>query len=57
MSDRTKIRSVETEQAYREILGRLSYYSKAIRSGLPFPKTRRIVFLQDRPGTLPGWVI
>jgi CRISPR-associated protein Csm5 len=41
--------------SYRQILGQLSYYAKAIRSGLPFPKTRRIVFLEDRPATLPGW--
>jgi CRISPR-associated protein Csm5 len=44
-----------TDETHREILGKLSYYSKAIRSGLPFPKTRRIVFLQDRPAALPGW--
>jgi CRISPR-associated protein Csm5 len=43
------------EESHRAILGQLSYYSKAIRSGLPFPKTRRIVFLQDHPSTLPGW--
>jgi hypothetical protein len=23
---------------------------------LPFPKTRRIVFMDNRPATLPGWV-
>ncbi|MGI8989864.1 MAG: type III-A CRISPR-associated RAMP protein Csm5 [Bryobacteraceae bacterium] len=27
-----------------------------IPSGLPFPKTRRIVFLNSQPATLPGWV-
>jgi CRISPR-associated protein Csm5 len=28
----------------------------AIKSGLPFPKTRRVVFLKNKPATLPGWV-
>ena len=46
-----------SEPSYREILGQLSYYSKAIASGLPFPKTRRIVFLGDQPATLPGWAL
>ena len=27
-----------------------------VRSGLPVPKTRRIVFLRNHPATLPGWV-
>lgn len=27
-----------------------------LQSGLPFPKTRRIVFLNNQPATLPGWV-
>jgi hypothetical protein len=26
------------------------------RSGFPFPKTRKIVFLENKPATLPGWV-
>ncbi len=43
------------DEAHREILARLSYYAKAIHSGLPFPKTRRVVFLEDRPAALPGW--
>ena len=38
-----------------EILGNLPFYTRAIASGLPFPKTRRIVFLEDQPATLPGW--
>lgn len=40
---------------YRRILGQLPYYARSIQSGLPFPKTRRVVFLEDRPATLPGW--
>jgi CRISPR-associated protein Csm5 len=40
---------------YRKLLGRLPYYERAIRSGLPFPKTRRIVFEKNEPSTLAGW--
>ena len=45
-----------TGEDYRKILGAQSFYQRAIQSGLPFPKTRRIVFTGDRPTTLPGWV-
>lgn len=41
---------------YRAVLGALPYYERAIKSGLPFPKTRRVVFLRNKPATLPGWV-
>ena len=41
---------------FRQMLGTLPYYERAIKSGLPFPKTRRIVFLKNKPATLPGWV-
>jgi CRISPR-associated protein Csm5 len=41
---------------YRKLLGRLPYFERAIRTGLPFPKTRRIVFEQNQPSTLAGWV-
>ena len=41
----------------RKILGAQPFYQRAIASGMPFPKTRRIVFLDDRPATLPGWVM
>lgn len=40
----------------RDILRRLPYYERAIRSGLPFPKTRKVIFIGNQPGTLPGWV-
>ena len=45
-----------TGEEYRKILGAQSFYQRAIQSGLPFPKTRRVVFTGDRPTTLPGWV-
>ena len=41
---------------YRKVLGALPYYERAIKSGLPFPKTRRVVFLKNKPAALPGWV-
>jgi CRISPR-associated protein Csm5 len=41
---------------YRQILNQYSIYNRALASNLPFPKTRRIVFLNNRPATLPGWV-
>ncbi len=41
---------------HRKVLGMMPFYERAIKSGLPFPKTRRVVFLKDKPATLPGWV-
>jgi CRISPR-associated protein Csm5 len=40
---------------YRQILKSISVYNSALASGLPFPKTRRIVFVNDQPASLPGW--
>jgi CRISPR-associated protein Csm5 len=49
--------AVETAQeSVRSILRMMPYYARAVQTGLPFPKTRRIVFLQGKPATLPGWV-
>ncbi len=48
----------DTEQeAYRKLLRAMPFYSRAIQTGLPFPKTRRVVFLNEQPATLPGWVL
>jgi CRISPR-associated protein Csm5 len=44
-----------TNPEYRQILQAYGFYDKALSSGLPFPKTRRIVFLNNKPATLPGW--
>ncbi len=41
---------------YRQILKTVSVYNSVLASGLPFPKTRRVVFLNDQPASLPGWV-
>jgi CRISPR-associated protein Csm5 len=42
---------------YRSILRHIAVYQKAVQTGLPFPKTRRIVFEAGRPAYLPGWVL
>ncbi len=44
------------EEEHRKVLAALPYYERAIKSGLPFPKTRRLVFLKNKPATLAGWV-
>ena len=44
------------DEDQRAVLGSLPYYERAIKSGLPFPKTRKIVFLKNKPATLAGWV-
>ncbi len=45
-----------TNADYRQILEQFQIYNRALASNLPFPKTRRIVFLNNKPATLPGWV-
>jgi len=44
-----------TNPEYRQILQQFTLYNRALSSNLPFPKTRRIVFLNNKPATLPGW--
>jgi CRISPR-associated protein Csm5 len=43
------------DESYRDVLRQVSAHERAIQSGLPFPKTRRIVFLGNQPAALPGW--
>jgi CRISPR-associated protein Csm5 len=45
-----------TNADYRQILEQYQIYNRALATNLPFPKTRRIVFMNNRPATLPGWV-
>ena len=45
-----------TNADYRQILEQYQIYNRALATNLPFPKTRKIVFLENRPATLPGWV-
>ena len=44
-------------EQYSRILRSVPLYRKAIESGMPFPKTRRIVFLENKPAALPGWAL
>jgi CRISPR-associated protein Csm5 len=44
-----------TNPDYRQILQQYTLYNRALASNMPFPKTRRVVFLNNRPATLPGW--
>jgi CRISPR-associated protein Csm5 len=44
-----------TNPEYRQILEHYTIYNRALSSNLPFPKTRKIVFLNNKPATLPGW--
>ena len=43
------------DPSYREIIMQSRLYGKSPYPGFPFPKTRRVVFLEDRPAALPGW--
>lgn len=43
-------------EAYRKILRAIPPIARSIRDNVPFPKTRRIVFINGQPSTLPGWV-
>ncbi len=48
---------LETDRdAYRSILRAVPAINKALRENLPFPKTRKIVFVRGQPTSLPGWV-
>lgn len=45
------------DDSFRRILRQMPFYQRAIQTGLPFPKTRRIVFENGQPASLPGWVV
>jgi len=45
------------DESYRKILRQTNFYHRAIQTGFPFPKTRKIVFQGDRPTHLPGYVL
>ncbi len=44
-------------EPFREVARQIGLYARAIQSGLPFPKTRRIVFQGTQPASMPGWVL
>ena len=43
-------------ESYRKILRSVPAIGKGLREGVPFPKTRRVVFAGGQPSSLPGWV-
>jgi CRISPR-associated protein Csm5 len=48
---------LETESAaFRKLLRTVPAFSRALKEGTPFPKTRRIVFSEGQPTYLAGWV-
>lgn len=54
----SKVAYLDTEnEAFRSVLRQFPLYQKAIQTGLPFPKTRRIIFEGGQPSSLPGWVL
>jgi CRISPR-associated protein Csm5 len=42
-------------EPYAQLLRSLPVYAQPLRTGLPFPKTRKVLFLNDEPAALPGW--
>jgi CRISPR-associated protein Csm5 len=54
----SKVAAADTpESNYRTILKQVALYQKAISTGLPFPKTRRIIFEGGKAAHVPGWVL
>lgn len=45
------------DESYRKILRQTPIYQRVIQTGLPFPKTRRVVFEGNQPASLPGYVL
>jgi hypothetical protein len=44
------------QESYKKILRALPSFKAAVREGVVFPKTRRVVFTGGQPAALPGWV-
>jgi len=44
------------QESYRSILRAVPGIGRGLREGLPFPKTRRIIFSGGQPASLAGWV-
>jgi CRISPR-associated protein Csm5 len=45
------------DDSYRKIMRQMPLYQRAIQTGMPFPKTRRVIFEGNQPASLPGWVV
>jgi CRISPR-associated protein Csm5 len=49
---------VETEdESYRKIMRQVPVFQRVIQTGLPFPKTRKVIFEGNQPTSLPGYVL
>ncbi|HSB14328.1 MAG TPA: type III-A CRISPR-associated RAMP protein Csm5 [Bryobacteraceae bacterium] len=54
----SKVAWLKTDDAdYRKVITQTPIYGKSIAPFLPFPKTRRVIFLENRPAVLPGWAL
>jgi CRISPR-associated protein Csm5 len=54
----SKVSFHDTESdAYRKVLRAIPSISKAIRDKVPFPKTRRLIFIDGKPTSIPGWAV
>ena len=54
----SKVSFHDTEtDAYRKVLRAIPSISKAIRDKVPFPKTRRLIFMDGKPTSIPGWAV
>ena len=54
----SKVSFHDTESdAYRKVLRAIPSISKAIRDKVPFPKTRRLIFMDGKPTSIPGWAV
>jgi CRISPR-associated protein Csm5 len=42
--------------AYRKVLRTVPGIGRSIREGVPFPKTRRIIFAAGQPASIAGWL-
>jgi CRISPR-associated protein Csm5 len=53
----SKASFLDTElSSYRKILRSVPSLGRAIRDKIPFPKTRRLIFVEGKPAAIPGWV-
>ena len=46
----------EAKDNHRRLLEVQPDWARALRTGMPFPKTRRVIFAEGQPAALPGWV-
>lgn len=44
------------DENLRKVLRGVPAFSRALKNGMPFPKTRRVIFGGGQPAHLPGWV-